>query len=293
MSATASATASGKRPTAICVLGPGRTGTSLTVRLLGLAGVHLGPEAELLSGSGIPANPKGFWEHRGLTRINQRVLDVLGGSWSEPPSFPPRWEQSETLAAEREEARALLEQTFGGHDLWAWKDARTSLTLPFWQSLLAEQCCDVRYVICLRNPVDVVASLTLPRPRSKRETMGLWLTYVASALVNTAGHPRLLVPYEDYFRDWDGTVARLLDFAGRPLPAPGSKAESQMREFTDTRLWRHRTTAEEVMRDPAVPKSARALYLIAELLARAGPGAELTTAANLYAECLLGAAPEP
>jgi hypothetical protein len=284
----AAAAASSDRPTAICVLGPGRSGTSLTVRLLGLGGVYLGDDGELLTASGIPANPKGFWEHRAMARINQRVLKALGGSWSEPPPLPPGWEQSNDLAGEREDARGLLERTFGGHDLWGWKDARNSLTLPFWQNLLPAERYDVRYVICLRNPLDVIDSLKPPRPQSRRETGALWLTYVASALVNTAGRPRILVPYEDYFRDWRGTVERLLGFAGCPMPTAGSEVEARMREFTDAGLWRHRTGAEAVMRDPDIPEPAHALHLIAELLA-SSPDLDppLAGAVDVYAKGLL------
>jgi hypothetical protein len=278
----------------ICVLGPGRSGTSLTVRLLELGGVYLGTDAELLGRSGIAANPKGFWEHRGITRINNRVLNVLGGRWSEPPPLAPGWERAEGLAGEREDARALLERAFGGRELWGWKDPRSSLMLPFWQSLLPAERYDVRYVICLRNPPDVIASLTLPRPKSRWDTGNLWLTYVASALVHTSGRPRLLLPYEDYFRDWRGTVERLLGFAGRPMPEAGSDTEAQMREFTDTGLWRHRTGAEEVARDPTLPEPARALHLIAELLAASpDPDPRLAGAVDAYAAGLLEAGGGP
>lgn len=283
------------RPTAICVLGPGRTGTSLTVRLLGLAGVYLGPEAELLSRTGIPANPKGFWEHRGIARVNQRVLDRLGGSWSEPPPLPPGWADTARLAPEHERARALLERDFGGRALWGWKDSRNSLTLPFWQRLLPAETCELRYVICLRNPVDVAASLTPPRPLSREQAVDLWALYVASALANTAGRSRLLVRYEDYFREWRGTVERLLRFAGLEPPPPGGEAEARLREFTDRDLWRHRTSTEEALRDPAVSERSRSLHLIVERLAAAGPDPEpdLAEAADACARSLLAPDPSP
>lgn len=276
-----------ERPVAVCVLGPGRAGTSLTARLLGLGGVYLGPESELLTRTGIPANPKGFWEHRGLARINQRVLGRLGGSWSEPPPLPPGWERGEELAPERADAGALLERTFGERRLWGWKDSRNSLTLPFWRRLLPAERYDLRYVICLRNPLEVAASLTPPRPFSQREAIELWATYVAHALVNTSGRPRLLMPYADYFRDWRGAVERLLRFAGGASPTPGGEVESRMREFVDRRLWRHRAEPADAVRAP-VPEAVRSLYLIAELLATGEPQPGLIDAVDRYAQALLG-----
>jgi hypothetical protein len=263
------------------------------VRLLGLGGIYLGREGELLGRSGLPANPRGFWEHRDIAHLNHRLLKRLGGSWSEPPPLPAGWELADGLAGEREEARAILERAFDGYGRWGWKDPRNSLTLPFWQNLLPGHRYDVRYVICLRNPLDVIDSLKLPRPQSRQQTGTLWLTYLASALVNTAGRPRILVPYEAYFRDWRGTVERLLGFAGCPPPAAGREVEARMREFTDEGLWRHRTGAEEVVRDTTVPEPARALHLIVELLA-SSPDLDppLAAAVDAYAEGLLAAASE-
>jgi hypothetical protein len=271
----------GRRPLAILVLGPGRAGTSLTARLLNLAGVYLGPEPDLLTRTGIPVNPKGFWEHRGLSRINQRIFERLGGSWADPPPLPAGWEAAAELEGEREDGRALLEQAFGDRPLWGWKDSRNSLLLPFWRSLLPGGC-EVRYVVCLRNPVDVAASLVPPRPLSKREAIDLWLLYVAGALVNTAGRSRLLVPYEAYFGDWRRAVGRLLAFAGLEAPDRGGEAEARMREFTDPALWRHRTAALDVIRDPEVRPEARSLHLIAELLA-AAPEGDLADAVDAFA----------
>ena len=79
------------RSGAICVLGVSRAGTSLTARILDLAGVYLGPEEELLGGelSHIPerdrtrarqANRDGFGEHYRLMRLNQSILRAFGGS---------------------------------------------------------------------------------------------------------------------------------------------------------------------------------------------------------------------
>jgi hypothetical protein len=39
--------------------------------------------------------------------------------------------------------------------LWGWKDPATCLTLAFWQTLLPH----MRYVICIRNPLDVAISM--------------------------------------------------------------------------------------------------------------------------------------
>lgn len=257
-----------------CVLGMSRTGTSLTARLLSLAGVYLGEEGDLLDDglSRLPdesrarartANPTGFWEHYPLMRLNERILRRLGGSWREPPPLPPGWEASGALAPEREEARALLDDKFAGHEFWGWKDPRSSLTLPFWQRLLPK----MRYVICLRNPLDVAASLGRRDGISLEQGIDLWRTYTTAALLNTAGRPRLLVPYESYFQDPQGTAARLAGFAGREGALDGTEARRRVDDAVDQRLWRNRTAVEELVRDSRVPKEATSLFLLSKLLA--------------------------
>jgi glycosyltransferase involved in cell wall biosynthesis len=266
----------------ICILGMSRTGTSLTARVLNLAGVHLGSEEELLVGElhhlagegdavlarAREANPEGFWEHYRMMRLNERILRRLGGSWRDPPPLPLGWEAAGELEAEREEARALLDASFAGHDLWGWKDPRNSLTLPFWQQLLPK----MRYVICLRNPVDVAASLQRRDGMPLEDGIALWLTYVAAALVNTSGRPRLFVPYESYFEHAGGAAARLARFAGREGALEGPEAERLLAEVIDDRLWRNRSSSREVVRDPRVPPKAAFFHLLTEALASSSAG---------------------
>jgi glycosyltransferase involved in cell wall biosynthesis len=270
------------RPTVICVLGMSRTGTSLTTRVLNLAGVYLGPDEELLGGElrhlagegeavlarAKEANPDGFWEHYRLMRLNERILRAMGGNWRDPPSLEPGWEESESLAPLRDEARALLTESFDGLALWGWKDPRNSLTLPFWQRLLPE----MRYVICLRNPLEVAGSIERRDGIPLRQGVELWLRYVAHALVNTSGRPRIFVPYANYFEDPQGTAARLAAFAGRDHAFDDTEARRHLAEVVDERLWRHRSSIGELFRGDAVPPEAAALQLLTELLATTRPG---------------------
>jgi hypothetical protein len=296
---------SAEGPTVVCVLGMSRTGTSLTTRVLNLAGVFLGAEEELLqkelrqlSGADDSSlararetNPEGFWEHYRIMRLNERILKAFGGNWRDPPEPPSGWELSEKLGAEREEAHALLAENFLGHRLWGWKDPRNCLTLPFWQRLIP----DMRYVICLRNPLDVAASLQRRDQMPLERAFELWLIYVARALVNSSGGPRLFVTYESYFEDPRGTAARLAAFAGRDGALDGVDAERELSEAVVERLWRHRTPTRDVVSDGRVPEDVASLHLLTELLAATtskglmatDDGAALQAAVDLYAENLL------
>jgi hypothetical protein len=291
-------------PTAVCVLGSSRAGTSLTTRVLNLIGVYLGPEEELLNGElrqlageggevlagARDANPNGFWEHYRIMRLNERILRAHGGSWRDPPSLPPGWERSSELDAEREEARALIAESFGGQRLWGWKDPRNSLTLPFWRQLLP----DLLYVVCLRNPLDVAVSLQRRDGMSLEQGFALWLAYIASALVNTSGRPRILVPYESHFEAPEDLAARLARFVGRREAIDDPDVRARLAGAVDEKLWRNRTSREALAGAESVPNEVVSLYLLTEALALSpsgaagsGEGDHLERAVDRYAARLL------
>ncbi|HEX3517719.1 MAG TPA: sulfotransferase [Solirubrobacteraceae bacterium] len=254
----------------VCVLGLGRSGTSLTMRLLNLMGVELGPEADLVPPTEVE-NPRGYWEPRWMLELNDEILSKLGTDWWHPLTAPPGWERLPELDPLRERARALLEEKFGDEPVWGWKESRTTLTLPFWRELLP----DVRYVICLRNPMDAISSFQRrPEPTQSTGAWGdLWLEYTARALVETRGHPSLLVFYEDYFRDGPGQIARLASFLGLSQPETGDPSSRLFQEIEQS-LRHHSTSPRELAVAWGIAPAARMLFLAlraAEDLRRQSP----------------------
>src|SRR5262249_1740037 len=73
---------------AIVVLGMHRSGTSALAGMLHHLGVALGDEL-------MPAtadNPRGYWEHRDIVAINDRLMTELGRTWHDVRPLPPMWE---------------------------------------------------------------------------------------------------------------------------------------------------------------------------------------------------------
>lgn len=272
-------------PTVICVLGPSRSGTSLTARLLSVAGVYLGKDDELLQkdlhqlegegaevlGRATAANPEGFWEHYRMMRLNERLLRAAGGNWRDPPHLPEdRWE-GEEYESLVEEARTLIVESFGNRPLWGWKDPRNSLTLSFWQQVIpAIRPVEMRYVICVRNPLDAAASLQRRDGIPLDQGISLWAYYLAEALHRTVGHPRLVVGYERYFEDAEREAARLARFAGHPRAFDDGEARHLLGKAIDDGLWRNRTSMEAAMSDPRVIDATAAVYMLAMSLATTG-----------------------
>ncbi|MDH3442826.1 MAG: glycosyltransferase, partial [Deltaproteobacteria bacterium] len=236
-----------------------RSGTSVVSRLLNLHGVYLGPQDQFMK----PAddNPRGFWENKRITDLNDEILARLGGSWHEPPLFRDRWETSPDLADLRQRARALLQEHFSSEKIWGWKDPRTCLTLPFWNRLLPP----IQYVFSLRNPVDVARSLERRNKIPFKTGIGLWLQYVKSALDNSAGQRREFFFYEDIINDSRVESKRLATFLGKPDGAGQRKTQAQFRAYLAKELQHHRSNLIQSSDDPRFDFHAKALYIALRL----------------------------
>lgn len=240
----------------VCITGMERSGTSMVARVANLLGVNLGPQDALILETDY--NEKGCWESRSLLEISDEILVRLGGSSHEPPEFRPGWEDDPGLRDLEQRARATIEKDFSGLDIWGWKDPRSSLTLPFWRKILPE----MHYIVCVRNPVDVVNSL-LKRNWCSSFTGAfyIWLAYTTSAIRNTAGNRRLVVFYEDFMgEDWLKEAGRVTEFLGLPQ-ARLKAAEKEMASFISKDLRHFGTPLEETLANPEVPFSVRTYYL--------------------------------
>lgn len=242
--------------TIICVLGMHRSGTSLATRILDILGVYLGREEDLLHP--LADNPKGFWEHRPLMEVNDEMLSRLGGSWDDPPTFPSGWASGSELEDLRQRAKIIIQKDFADAEVWGWKDPRNCLTLPFWQQLLPP----MRYVICLRHPIDVARSLERRNDFSYDQGIYLWLAYLKSALEYTADPPRYLVFFETLMENREQEVQHLARFLGKPELAEQSEVQSAVQDFIDEDLWHHRVATIDPVGEAQVDLPAELLPIL-------------------------------
>jgi hypothetical protein len=241
--------------TVVCLLGMHRSGTSLVSRVINLLGVHLGRK-EAISGAGAD-NPKGHWEHHPIALLNDDLLIRFGGRWDVPPVFPPDWLQDADVRSIAAKARQIIDDDFGAEPLWGWKDPRTCLTAPFWQELVGP----MRYVLCVRNPRAVVASLERRDGMLAAHGDRLWLRYVAASMGFTSGKPRMLLFYEDLMSDWPREVARLAAFIGQPERADDPAVRTSVAEFIEHELQHHHASPEVLASDAQMSFETKSVYL--------------------------------
>lgn len=230
-------------PRVICTIGVHRSGTSLVSRIVNLLGVDLGPDPRVVTAG--EDNPTGYWEYRPFVDINDDLLQRFGGHWDQPPALPPSWVDDPRLDDLKEKARRLVATDFSGAPLWGWKDPRACVTLPFWQDVIGP----MRYVICVRNPSAVVASLASRDGRGRGNAEHLWLTHMRALLADTSGQPRLFVSYEDLLEDWRPELRRMAAFIGTPERAEDPRVHDAVSAFLERELCHHHVTMEALAND--------------------------------------------
>lgn len=248
----------------VCVLGMHRSGTSLIAGALHRLGVNLGPPQRLLAAH--ESNETGHWEHRKLVKVSDKVLHRLGGSWDRPPDFGARWHEKPGIVELEERARAAIERDFATAEVWGWKDPRTCVTLPFWRRVVPEP----RYVVCLRDPAEVSASLTKRDGLAPARGIYLWLRYTVESLGRTHDRERELFIYEDFLREWQRDTPRLARLAR-------VSGKADLDDFIDPDL-RHQSASEVDLRASGAGDAAMSALEIAR---------------SLYAQIRRGAIPDP
>ncbi len=237
----------------VCITGMHCSGTSATARILNLLGVDLGPPEV-----GAPArrtNTRGLWEHPALTRIGERILRTLGGSWDAPPPLEPGWQESAELDAHREAALAVLEPAFGSAPLWGWKDPRSALLLPFWEHLLGP----LHLVACIRSPNDVAASLVKRDGMPRDRALEIWARYTRDLEAHVDRCPSIVAAYEDL---WHGGEAfsRLAEFVGRPGADGSERFAAAAADWIDESMWNNRAGADPEASVRGLPADLRELH---------------------------------
>jgi hypothetical protein len=236
---------------AVCIIGMHRSGTSITARLLNVLGLNLGPSDSLMGPS--PSNPTGHFEHLGFLEINEALLRRFGGSWDNPPRLPPGWQQDSVVQCIAQRAAKLAEVMSVNGGSWGWKEPRTTVLLPFWRTIIPA----LRYVICIRNPLEVANSLVQRDGMTIAAACALWRRYMQAALEHTAGQPRTLIFYKNFFRDPLCELNRLAEFCGlEKLGHPDRLAGILAKE-----LRHQRRGARALLVHPFVPLDCKLLYL--------------------------------
>jgi O-antigen biosynthesis protein len=265
-SVAASGTAKGEPRRIYVVAGMHRAGTSVVARALQALGIDLG---DRLMSADQRMNARGFFEDIDVVRIDDALLEDLGADWKNLALLADTDWRSPALAAARTDARRLLESRLARSGQYGFKDPRVSRLLPLWQGLFAELGASDAYVVAVRHPLSVIASLTARDGLDVRRSAWLWLTHLACALHHTAGRPRVVVDYDRLLAAPRQELARIA--VGLHLPA-SALAGKDIPAYTDTFLsteLRHAQHSPEHFDAATLPPLVGEAHALGQRLARA------------------------
>lgn len=231
-----------------------RSGTSALTRAIGLLGLGTGRRGALMEAA--PSNRSGHWEITALTECNDRLLRGLGGRWSGPPA-----DLAGVVTAAAgplgDEARAQVAELLPAGP-WTWKDPRLCLTLPFWQEVLGDR---PPAVVCLRNPLEIAASLERRNGFAAAYGMALWERYLRSLWPALVGRPALVVDYDEVLAAPEGIVDQLAGFVADHMGmTPAADATSAAAASLDDGERHHDVDDAALATHPVVSPAQRALF---------------------------------
>ena len=238
----------------LAIIGMHRSGTSLVARLLNIAGLYLGDEDDFYPAS--ESNVRGHWEHLAFLEGDEAFLESLGGTHLEPPLFEGDWLSTPQAKEFSRSIKSEVASIFKGHPVWGWKEPRTSLLVSLYRKIIP----NLRYVVCLRNPLDVAESLQARNKISVKHGVALWHYYTQLALEATKPDERFLVEYNDYLDNPIESVERTIRLAGLPQPEPGSDTLKALHESVDKQLKHHGHTLADVLESEDVLPETKRFY---------------------------------
>lgn len=234
---------------ALVVLGMHRSGTSALTRVLSLCGATL-PKHLMPAVAGV--NDLGFWESTAICAIHDALLTAVGSAWDDPSAFPTVWFQSAWAAAFKQCLLTALHDEYGVAPLIVIKDPRICRLVPLWLSVLEAYGAVPAFVIPVRNPLEVAASLQVRNGLPEAKSLLLWLRHFLAAEYDTRGFPRTFTSYHQLLQDWRGVV----DMIGQALNVGWSRrspqADAAIAHFLSPWLRHHMVPADAVTAAPHI-----------------------------------------
>jgi hypothetical protein len=177
-------------------------------------------------------NARVFFEDFDIVARNDALLALHGADWKSVALLDDVDWSGERYEQTRADARELIASRLAAaQGTFAWKDPRVPRLLPFWQRVFASLGAGEGYVVAVRHPRAVVASLAARDSLDARRSAWLWLTHMACSLAYTRVRPRVFVDYDRLLADPAREVARIAQAFGAR-----SADDAQLAQFRDAFL---------------------------------------------------------
>jgi hypothetical protein len=231
-----------KSPVAMLVLGMHRSGTSAVTRVISLLG------ADLPQNFYPPAddNPKGYWESAQWIDVHDSALAQLGARWDVPLILDPAWFQSEAAQQVEQRLAELVKTDFSTSPFFVVKDPRICRLMPLWLRVIDRLEAQLRSVLVMRHPGEVIASLTKRNDIQPCVAQLLWVRHTLEAELHSRGHPRSFVLYDRLLSNWEAELVRIGVELGVKWPIAPVTAKGEIESYLSADLRHHKAHAPDI-----------------------------------------------
>lgn len=251
-----SASSASRRGRALLVIGMHRSGTSAFTRVLNLVGARL--PRHLMAAS--ERNPLGYFESQRFYELHEKLLEEAGTSWDDLAPFPAQWFDSPAAPAWIDRMVDAFHAEFDGEPIVALKDPRIARLIPLWLRVLDRVGYEPAFVIPVRNPLDVAASLARAEGIHPSKSMLLWLEHLIAAERDTRGRRRSFVGYDALLDDWRRVIGRIANDLDVRFPRVSLRAAAEVDAFLAGELRHHAADPSEVLERQNVPAWVQRAY---------------------------------
>lgn len=244
---------------AAVVVGMHRSGTSAVARGLAALSVQLGDNFFEVQ----PDNPTGYWEDKTIVELSQRVLEELHITWDDTTLIARERFHHHRIRLLKLKAVRYFNDTFASVPLWGFKDPRTIRLLPFWLGALHDAGVSDAYVVAIRHPRSVAASLYQRQEIPLEKAQLLWLLHNVPYLHELHDKPFVVVDYDRVAQHPHAELARIAQRLELPLPEgdPPNGIDRFATEFLDPGLRHNVFATDDFDTDGAAGFLTRAAYL--------------------------------
>jgi hypothetical protein len=215
------------RPDPVFIIGMHRSGTSALGGALEALGLSVGktvmpPSAEF-------GNPKGFYENLAVVNLHDQFCRELGPGWDWATPLPIRRKRfrSELTERYREKILVTLVEEFGSERPLI-KDPRICKLLPLWRPLIKRYFPEAMFLLPIRLPLEVAASLHKRDNFTMAHGVILWAIHVLEGERGCRGFRRFFTTYEKVLLEPRQTVAELAHELGLPAAGVAAAVEKQI-----------------------------------------------------------------
>jgi len=242
---------------AIVVIGMHRSGSSAMARLLSLVGAAL--PKRLMTAT--EWNETGHWEPQHVALYNDRVLAAVDATWDSPFGLGMNAHRRAVFDPFVEEARSILVEEYGDAPLIVLKEPRISLLTDLWIKALEAEQFTCKFVVTVRSPIEVAASLRRRDGFALDKGLLLWSAYLASSELLTRSYDRIFCHYDDVLARPEAVLDDIEAKLGIEFPRRTAKAQAAADAFIRPDMKHNHAAAGGEIPDHLSPINALSDYI--------------------------------